>query len=633
MDGTYSNFSDYPLKEIPAPHAHDVLCGRGGGTNNHVGNNHWRALVAANKQLYITLPKRQKMLLSRSIVNAVRSQNPPGRFLQKDSSTSTWFDVGDHKATEKTSQALREGAPTIRGNMDSKETEKGAGEKGGSTEKATKTTTKKNKPKNPTKAPSIVPPFVPTNVNSGPPAATGAPASSNNSMPNNTAPPPPPQAPPQSHSPGMMHSPGMGSPMYPPYNMAPNNYPNMVRSMQHGMPPNAQGYPNHQGLPSHVPPPVSSQAPVDNKQTGRRKRLDPSVSTSESKDPTNGNQDASQPSPQPQSATNGSNQNSNHGPNTSSNGPPNVGAPAIQFPIKNFDAAAAAAAAATGAPEPVGGGLIKDPGYSFGSISMTSVEHQLLQPTGTSFGEQSQALASIASYEPDPIWEPAQFNPSNSNSDNMAPPPRFGTKSKNNLLECSDSEDEGTMGAPAPQSTQEWDKMQMKLGARIKSTDKFSAQGQAAPSMPPPNNVHTDGAVPTELGERDISCMSALSVMSFEPLNPSTSRSISKVIASMGGDPTVQATELGRDVSNAFSEMSLSRDGSDTIGTIDKQYFEQQHAPPREVMGPPANVVRNPQEKKDGGDVSEQEQLEMMYLQRGASLAFEPFGSANNQFR
>ena len=58
------NYGDYPLKDIPQPHPHDVLCGRGGGTNNHIGNSHWRMLVAANKQLYITLPKRQKMLLS-----------------------------------------------------------------------------------------------------------------------------------------------------------------------------------------------------------------------------------------------------------------------------------------------------------------------------------------------------------------------------------------------------------------------------------------------------------------------------------------------------------------------------------------------------------------------------------------
>ena len=70
--------------------------------------------MAANKQLYVTLPKRQKMLLSRSIVHAVRSQNPPGRFLQKDSKTDRWYDVGDQKAQEKTSQALREGAPDLR---------------------------------------------------------------------------------------------------------------------------------------------------------------------------------------------------------------------------------------------------------------------------------------------------------------------------------------------------------------------------------------------------------------------------------------------------------------------------------------------------------------------------------------
>ena len=71
-------------------------------------------LVAANKQLYVTLPKRQKMLLSRSIVHAVRSQGPPGRFLQKDSKSDRWYDIGDQRAQEKTSQALREGAPELR---------------------------------------------------------------------------------------------------------------------------------------------------------------------------------------------------------------------------------------------------------------------------------------------------------------------------------------------------------------------------------------------------------------------------------------------------------------------------------------------------------------------------------------
>jgi len=128
MSNSKNAASNYPLKDVPQPHPHDVLCGRGGGTNAHIGNSHWRMLVSANKELYVTLPKRQKMLLSKSIVNAVRSQNPPGRFLQKDSKTDLWYDVGDQRAQEKTSQALREGAPDIRSKLkDGKEDNGGVG--------------------------------------------------------------------------------------------------------------------------------------------------------------------------------------------------------------------------------------------------------------------------------------------------------------------------------------------------------------------------------------------------------------------------------------------------------------------------------------------------------------------------
>ena len=100
LDGT-------PLKNVSKYSNADVLCGRGGGTNNHTGNNHWRALVAANKRLYISLPKKQKNLVAKSIVHAIRSQG--GRFLQKDGVHNVWNDIGDAKAIEKTSQALREG--------------------------------------------------------------------------------------------------------------------------------------------------------------------------------------------------------------------------------------------------------------------------------------------------------------------------------------------------------------------------------------------------------------------------------------------------------------------------------------------------------------------------------------------
>lgn len=54
------------------------------------------------------------MAISRSIVDAVRSMTPPGRFLDKDPETGLWNDIGDRKAIEKTSQALRDGAADLR---------------------------------------------------------------------------------------------------------------------------------------------------------------------------------------------------------------------------------------------------------------------------------------------------------------------------------------------------------------------------------------------------------------------------------------------------------------------------------------------------------------------------------------
>lgn len=43
---------------------------------------------------------------------AIREQN--GRFLEKDANDETWYDIGDKKAIEKTSQALRENQPKLR---------------------------------------------------------------------------------------------------------------------------------------------------------------------------------------------------------------------------------------------------------------------------------------------------------------------------------------------------------------------------------------------------------------------------------------------------------------------------------------------------------------------------------------
>jgi hypothetical protein len=108
-------WADYPLKDIEGPpHPNDVLCGRGGGSNNHPGNESFRSLVNEVKLPYVNCSKLEKPLIARRVVEAVRNQTPPGRFLQRDGKTGLWNDIGDGRAREKTSQALREGAPVLR---------------------------------------------------------------------------------------------------------------------------------------------------------------------------------------------------------------------------------------------------------------------------------------------------------------------------------------------------------------------------------------------------------------------------------------------------------------------------------------------------------------------------------------
>ena len=101
------------------PHNNDVLCGRGGTINAHPGNEQYRKFVERKKRLYLTARfKREKREIAASIVEEIRNLDPPGRFLTKDRHSDTWYDVGDEKARDKTSQALREGSQIIRKKME-----------------------------------------------------------------------------------------------------------------------------------------------------------------------------------------------------------------------------------------------------------------------------------------------------------------------------------------------------------------------------------------------------------------------------------------------------------------------------------------------------------------------------------
>ena len=106
--------NSWPMKNIAEPHDHDVLYGRGGGTNHHPGNKRYRKMVEDRKIDYVNSKRLDKPLVALGIIQEWREQDPPGRFLKLDEKTGLWNDVGDKKAREKTSQALREKAPLIR---------------------------------------------------------------------------------------------------------------------------------------------------------------------------------------------------------------------------------------------------------------------------------------------------------------------------------------------------------------------------------------------------------------------------------------------------------------------------------------------------------------------------------------
>jgi len=100
---------------IKDPRITDVLCGRGGNINCHAGNETFRNMVSDQKKVYLTARfKREKRIIAESIVNGIGKLDPPGRFLSRDQTTGLWHNIGFEKARDKTSQALRENAPTIR---------------------------------------------------------------------------------------------------------------------------------------------------------------------------------------------------------------------------------------------------------------------------------------------------------------------------------------------------------------------------------------------------------------------------------------------------------------------------------------------------------------------------------------
>lgn len=97
-----------PDDAVGEPTDKDVLCGRGGLINQHKGNVVYRRIVEYNKTVYKQVPKRHRILVPQSIVQTICRDG--GRFLQPadENGTTVWTEVPFARATQKTSQALRE---------------------------------------------------------------------------------------------------------------------------------------------------------------------------------------------------------------------------------------------------------------------------------------------------------------------------------------------------------------------------------------------------------------------------------------------------------------------------------------------------------------------------------------------
>ena len=90
-----------------AIHENDVICGRGGATNNQNGNKLFRQLVNNHKSNYLASSKVEKKCVAKFIIDTIRRRG--GRFLKFNQTTRELIDIGDIAAVEKACQALREG--------------------------------------------------------------------------------------------------------------------------------------------------------------------------------------------------------------------------------------------------------------------------------------------------------------------------------------------------------------------------------------------------------------------------------------------------------------------------------------------------------------------------------------------
>lgn len=107
--------TEISTEPVEIPHENDILLGRGGFNNKHIGNEQLRQFALERVQTYSQCTtKKNKMNMIRELLMIIRNLDPPGRFLRQQGTKGFWYEAGDKFAREKVSQVYRDAMAALK---------------------------------------------------------------------------------------------------------------------------------------------------------------------------------------------------------------------------------------------------------------------------------------------------------------------------------------------------------------------------------------------------------------------------------------------------------------------------------------------------------------------------------------